>query len=164
MRLKSGVTMIELVVVVVIILLIISFSVFPSRETLTETQITKLYSEMLSIKSAVNAVALKYDMEPDFEIKQGVHYDSPFVAAVDVEYGENVLDNQEDWYIILGADQKELYDASVVKDTLGLDAIENTYIVDFKTSDVELYKPQRIGSKDLRTFEDVRNAAETGNV
>lgn len=157
---KSGVTMIEVVIVIVIILMIVTFSVMPSRETLDEADISKLYIEMRSMKTAVNAIALKEDMDPDFELKQGVDYDSPFVAAAGINYGDNVLTDSDNWYIILGADQKELYDASNVKTTLGLDAISVTYIVNFKTSDVELYKPYKITGKTVRTFDEVRSLAE----
>lgn len=157
---KSGVTMIEVVIVIVIILMIVTFSVMPSRETLDEADISKLYIEMRSMKTAVNAIALKEDMDPDFELKQGVDYDSSFVAAAGVDYGDNVLTDSDNWYIILGADQKELYDASNVKTTLGLDSISVTYIVNFKTSDVELYKPYKITGKIVRTFDEVRSLAE----
>ncbi len=160
MRGNSGVTMIELVVVVVIILMIVSFSVLPSRETLDEADISKVYIEMKSMKTAVNVTSLKVEMDNEFEIKQGVDYDTPFVAAVGVEYGDNVMDNMDDWYIILGADQKELYEASNVKANYGLDAISLTYIVNFKTSDVELYKPITVANTTVRTFDEVRSLAE----
>ncbi len=160
MRGNSGVTMIELVVVVVIILMIVSFSVLPSRETLDEADISKVYIEMKSMKTAVNVTSLKVEMDNEFEIKQGVDYDTPFVAAAGVEYGDNVMDNMDDWYIILGADQKELYEASNVKANYGLDAISLTYIVNFKTSDVELYKPITVANTTVRTFDEVRSLAE----
>lgn len=160
MRGNSGVTMIELVVVVVIILMIVSFSVLPSRETLDEADISKVYIEMKSMKTAVNVTSLKVEMDNEFEIKQGVDYDTPFVVAAGVEYGDNVMDNMDDWYIILGADQKELYEASNVKANYGLDAISLTYIVNFKTSDVELYKPITVANTTVRTFDEVRSLAE----
>lgn len=160
MRGNSGVTMIELVVVVVIILMIVSFSVLPSRETLDEADISKVYIEMKSMKTAVNVTSLKVEMDNEFGIKQGVDYDTPFVAAAGVEYGDNVMDNMDDWYIILGADQKELYEASNVKANYGLDAISLTYIVNFKTSDVELYKPITVANTTVRTFDEVRSLAE----
>lgn len=157
---SSGVTMIELVVVIVIMLMIVSFSVLPGRETLDEADISKLYIEMRSMKTAVNATSLKTEMDNEFEIKQGVDYDATFVAASGVEYGENVMDNIGDWYIILGADQKDLYESSNVKSNYGLDAISLTYIVNFKTSDVELYKPVTIANTTVRTFDEVRKLAE----
>ena len=70
------------------------------------------------------------------------------------------MDNMDDWYIILGADQKELYEASNVKANYGLDAISLTYIVNFKTSDVELYKPITVANTTVRTFDEVRSLAE----
>lgn len=160
MKCKSGITMIEVVIVIVIMIMIVAFSVMPGRETLDEADISKIYIEMKSMRSAVNAIALKKDMDETYTLKQGVDYDAPFVAAANVNYGSNVLGNTDNWYIILGADQKTLYESSNVKSTLGFDAISLTYIVNFETCEVELYKPCTIANNTVRTFDEVRTLAE----
>lgn len=160
MKNNLGITMIELVIVVVIILIIASFAVASGRETLNEADISEVFVEMTSVKTAINGVIAKQNMDDDFEIEQGKQYDATFTPATGVTYSDAVLGNQDKWFIIFGRDNEGAYDASDVKDFLGLDAINHTYIVNYETVDVELYKPVTIGNIMVRTYEEVRGLAE----
>ena len=115
---------------------------------------------MDSMKDAINSVMVRQAMNEDIVIEMGKFYDSDFLPLEGVSYGDNVLGHQEDWHIIYGIDQKEIYLASEVKDSLGMDAINHTYIVNYETSEVELYSPIVLSGVKVRTYEEVRNLAE----
>lgn len=160
MKGNSGITMIELVVVLVIIVIVATIAVTSGRKTLDKTDVTEVYTEMDSMKKAISALKLRMEMNDDILIEQGKYYDADFVPVSGVHYGDNVLGNQEDWYIILGIDEKEEYLNSEVKENLGMDAINHTYIVNYDTSEIELYRPVEIAGIKVRTYEEIRGMTE----
>lgn len=153
MKSNYGVTMVELVVVIIIIILITTFAVMNGRGTLNQADATEVYAEMNAMKDALNGVILKQNIDSDFSLEQ--YYDKTFEAASGVSYDDNVLEKEEEWYIIFGKDQAG-YESSSVRSRLGLDSINRTYIVNFGTGEVELYQPVTLLNTSVRTYEEVR--------
>ena len=160
MKNNLGITMVEVVVVIIIILMIAAFAVSSGTDTLNQADITELYVEMTAVRSSINGVIVKQNMDEDFTIEKGKQYDVTFTPQPGVSYSDEVLGNQEDWYIILGKDAGDEYKNSLVKEELGLDAINYTYIVNFNTADIELYKPIKVADYTVRTYEEVRALSE----
>lgn len=175
MKNNSGITMIELVVVIIIIMIIATIAIVSGQKTLDEADVTEVYSEIDTMKKVVNEISLRKSTNPDIRIEEGVYYDMKFVPLVGVTYGTNVTNVPEDWYIIYGSDQltiasqypgsfssttDDLYKASTVKENLGLEGINHTYIVNFEECEVELYKPIVVGNTSVRTYSEIRNLAK----
>ncbi len=167
MKSQLGVTMIELVIVLIITLVIATVAINSGKDTLTEADVTEVYVEMSAMQKTVNSVMLQKEMNPNLEIKKGKYYDEEFDTGRDtsVTYGDNVLTNAENWHIIYGVaadkeSEKAIYDSSIVRENLGLDAINHTYIVNYETGEVELLRPLEIDSKLVRTYYEVRSVAE----
>lgn len=167
MKSQLGVTMIELVIVLIITLIIATIAVSSGQKTLTEADVTEVYVEMTSMQKTINSIMLQKEMNPNLEIEKGKHYDEEFDTGRDtsVTYGDNVLTEADKWHIIYGvtADkeaEKAIYDTSTVRETLGLDAINHTYIVNYETGEIELLRPITIDSKIVRTYYEVRSVAE----
>ena len=167
MKSQLGVTMIELVIVLIITLVIATVAINSGKDTLKEADVTEVYVEMSTMQKTVNSIMLQREMNPNLEIEKGKHYDEEFDTGRDtsVTYGDNVLTNADKWHIIYGvaadkAAEKAIYDSSIVRDILGLDAINHTYIVNYETGEVELLRPLEIDSKLVRTYYEVRSVAE----
>ena len=160
MKNNLGITMVEVVVVVVIMLMIVAFSVNSGRETLEKADITDLYVEMTSLKTAINGIIAKQNMDETYEIEEGKQYDIIFTPKAGVSYSDAVLGSQSDWYIVLGEDAGEEYKNSLVKKELGLEEISHTYMVNFNTAGVELYEPVKVANYSVRTYEQVRSLVE----
>ncbi len=160
MKNNLGVTIVELVVVIVILLIIATFAINSGIDTLDEADVTEVFVEMTSVKSALGSVAIKKEFDPNIQIAQGEYYDAAFSPLAGVTYGDNVLGSQEKWFVIYGIDNQEEYQRSSVRSFLGLDTLNHTYIVNFDTSEVELLKPVTIKDLEVRTYEQVREIAE----
>ena len=167
MKSQLGVTMIELVIVLIITLVIATVAINSGKNTLTEADVTEVYVEMSTMQKTVNSVMLQREMNPNLEIEKGKYYDEEFDVGRDtsVTYGDNVLTEADKWHIIYGVaadkeSEKAIYDTSVVRETLGLDAINHTYIVNYETGEVELLRPLEIDSTLVRTYHEVRSVAE----
>ena len=167
MKNQLGVTMIELVIVLIITLLIATVAITSGQKTLTEADVTEVYVEMSSMQKTINTVMLQLEMNSDLTLEQGKHYDMDFDSAMDpsVTYSDDVLFNSEDWYVIYGvaadkATEKRIYENSEVREVLGLDSINHTYMVNYETGKVELLRPLVIDGKEVRTYEQVRSVAE----
>lgn len=160
MRSNAGVTMVELLVVIIIIVMIATFAISSGTDTLDEADVTEVFVEITAVKSALTTVTVKKDINPDLQIVQGDYYDDPFSPAEGVSYGDNVLGYQEDWHIIYGVDEAEKYAASRVRDNMGLETLNHTYIVNYKTSDVELYRPVTVKDLKVRTYDEIRELAK----
>lgn len=156
MKKSAGITLVELAIVIIIILIIASFAVVSGRKTLDQADASEVYFEMNSVREAINSVNVKLDMNENFALTQGEYYDVGFTPAVGVSYGDNVLGDQENWYIVFGKDDGDLYKDSKVKDYLGLDEINHTYIVNYLTASVELYRPVVILDHSVRSYNEVR--------
>ena len=157
MKSKTGVTLVELMIVIVIITLMATFAVMSGRKTLDQTDASEVYVEMNAVKQALNSVALKQNMDETLTLTQGIHYDAAFTPVSGISYGDNVLGNQSKWYLIFGRDLKEAYESSQVRKNLGLETVNHTYIVNFETNEVELYRPLIILNTSVRTYEEVRS-------
>lgn len=160
MKNNMGVTMIELVVVLVIMIIVATIAVASGTKTLDEADIAEVYIEMDTMKESINGVILRKTMNEDLRIEKSKYYDTEFVPAEGVTYGDNVLGYQENWYIIFGVDEEDVYTESEVRENLGLETINHTYIVNYETAEVELYKPIKLANTMVRTYEQVRSAAE----
>lgn len=165
MKSEWGVSLVELVVVIIIIVLIATFAVLNGRDTLDKTDALEVYAEMNAVKESVNSVMAKQNMEDDFALEAGKYYDMEFAPVPEYTasevYGTNVLNHQADWYIILGKEETQedaiaRYNDSEVRTYLGLDAINHTYIVNYTTGEVELYRPTTILNTTVRTYDEVR--------
>ena len=171
MKSQLCVTMIELVIVLIITLIIATVAVSSGQDTLTEADVTEVYVEMSTMQKTINTFILQMEMNSDLRPEEGKHYDDTFDSwknqnvIGEYGYGDNVLTKAEDWYIIYGvaADkklEKAIYDNSKVRENLGLDSINHSYIVNYETGEVELLRPLVIDSKEVRTYEQVRSVAE----
>ena len=160
MKFNSGITMVELLVVIIIVVMIATFAINSGTETLDEADVTEIFVEITSVKTAMNSIALKREVQENFQILQGGYYDEEFVPAPGVSYGDNVLGFQDDWFIIYGLDAPDIYNESTVRTNLGLDTLNHSYIVNFDTSEVELYMPVTIKDLSVRTYKEIRELAE----
>ena len=167
MKSQNGVTMIELVIVLIITLIIATVAISSGQETLKEADVAEVYVEMSSMQKTINAIILQREMNPNLEIVKGQHYDEEFNIGrdINVSYGDNVLTESDNWHIIYGVAsesevEKAIYDASTVRDTLGLDGINHTYIVNYETGEIELLRPVTIDNQSVRTYYEVRTVAE----
>lgn len=160
MKFNSGITMVELLIVIIIVVMIATFAIASGTETLDEADVTEVFVEMTSVKTALNSVALKREVQENFQIVQGEFYDDKFVPVPGVTYGDNVLGAQEKWYVIYGMDAPDLYNQSNVRKNLGLDTLNHSYIVNFDDMDVELYFPVKIKNLSVRTYKEIRELAE----
>lgn len=160
MKFNSGITMVELLVVIIIVIMIATFAINSGTETLDEADVTEIFVEITSVKTAMNSVALKKEIAGKLDLIQGGYYDEEFVPAPGVTYGDNVLGFQDDWYIIYGIDAPDIYNESNVRSNLGLDTLNHSYIVNFNTSEVELYMPVTIKNLSVRTYKEIRELAE----
>ena len=160
MKNNLGITLVELVVVVVILLVIATFAINSGVDTLDEADVTEVFVEMTSVKKGLSSVILKKEVDPSIQIVQGEYYDAVFEPVPGVTYGDNVLGNQEKWFVICGIDRKAVYNTSLVRKNLGLDSLNHTYIVNFETSEVELYEPVVVKDLKVRTYAQVRELAE----
>ena len=157
MKSEWGVSLVELVVVIIIIVLIATFAVLNGRDTLDKTDALEVYAEMDAMKSSVNSVMAKQSLDDDFLLEAQKYYDEMFVPAPGyaTTYGKNVTEHLNDWFIVLGKEESG-YDASEVRNYLGLDAINHTYIVNYTTGEVELYRPVTILNTTVRTYDEIR--------
>ena len=171
MKKQNGVTMIELVMVLVILIIITTFSVYTGKSALNQAIVTEVYSEMKTIKEAVNGIILTEGLDEDFEVEAKKHYDlkiSELVANVDEfknMYNVEIPEEEfEDFYVIVGMDDLDAYKNSEVKDTYGLDSIKHSYIVNFKRGEVALLKTIIIDDRSVRTFDQVRNLVDNAEL
>ena len=171
MKKQNGVSMIELVIVLIVILLISTFSVYTGKEAVDQATATEVYTEINSIRSAINSINIKKELDESFTIVSGEHYDAKATDIkatkdeFEVEYGITVSDEEFDnLYIIYGMDELEKYKASNVKDKYGLDSIKHTYLVNFKECSVDLFKSIKISDRNVRTFEQVRALVDNGEI
>ena len=174
MKHQNGISMIELVIVLIIIILIASFSVYTGNAAIDQASLTEVYTEILSIKAAVNDVNYKRSMEDEFEMDEylGKMYDKKVGDMTKGEYesysgiiiSETSFENLQNSYLIFGMDNMDAYKTSEVKNFYGLDSIKHSYVVDFDESRVDLLKTVKIGKHTVRTFEQVRALVDEGKI
>jgi Tfp pilus assembly protein PilE len=174
MKSHSGISMIELVIVLIIIILIASFSVYTGSTAIDQANLTEVYTELLSIKSAVNDVNVKRSMaeEFDFDDYLGEIYDkkvgdmtkSEYENASGIIISDASFEALQNSYIIFGMDNMSFYQDSEVRKYYGLDSIKHSYVVNFDESRVDLLKTVKIGKQKVRTFEQVRALVDEGSV
>lgn len=175
MKKQKGVTMIELVIVLIIILLIATFSVFTGKEATNQAIATEVYTEINSMKSATNSIIIKKELNEEFMIEEGIHFDKKLSDemtkdALSNDYGV-FIDTQgefEKMYLIYGMDEYGMsgdkYKNSDVRKNYGLDSIKHTYLVNFETGKVELLKSLTIANKQVRTYEQIRALVDDGEI
>ncbi len=144
MKTNHGITIIELVIVMIIMLLIASFAVYSGINSIQKAEVTELYSEMNSIKTAISSIKGKSIMENQENNEEW------FKDYYDESMGSG------DWYIIYGADD-EGYETSKVRENLGLESIKRRYLINFKDEDVMLASPVEVLGSSVRTYDAVRN-------
>ena len=174
MNLQKGVSMIELVIVLIIIILIASFSVYTGNVAIEQASLTEVYSEILSIKSAVNDVNMKRSLSDDFDFDSylGEMYDRKIGDMSKAEYesmsgimvSDITFDYLKDSYIIFGMDNMDNYKNSEVRKYYGLESIKHSYVVNFEESRVDLLKSVKIANQNVRTFEQIRALVDEGGV
>lgn len=171
MKKQNGVTMIELVIVLIIILLITTFSVYTGSNSVDQAMVTEVYSEMNSMREAVNGVVLKKELDESFIVQEGKNYDFKIsTLATSVEefenaYGIDIVDEEFNYlYIIVGMDDFPNYENSKVRDFYGFSSIKHSYLVNFDEGKVDLLKPLKLVNREVRTFEQVRALVDEGEV
>lgn len=69
MKQKKGITLIEMVLTIVVLLILSGLVIFSSRRTIDETDVTKVYTEMSSVKKAVENAAILMEINPNNSTK-----------------------------------------------------------------------------------------------
>lgn len=171
MKKQNGVTMVELVIVIIIILIITTFSVYTGKEATDQAIVTEVYTEMTSMKNAINSVIIKKDLDDEFMLSAGEQYDFKISElATDAEEFKNAFGVEvdetdfNDTYIIIGMDDMEKYKQSEVRKYYGFDSIKHSYIVNFEKGEVELLKTIKLVNRNVRTFEQVRALVDDGDI
>ena len=170
MKKQKGVSMIELVIVLIIVILIASFSIYTGREALDQATASEVYTEINSMREAINSINLKRSLYDDFELEAGVQYDVKVEDTItksefESRFGETISDEEyKNTYIIYGMDMMEDYQGSDVKDFYGLDSIKHSYLVNFDDVQVDLLKSVKISNRTVRTFEQVRSLVDEGDI
>ena len=174
MKKERGVTMIELVIVLIIILLISTFSIYSGNKATDQANVTEVYTEINSMRAAVNSILIKEELDNEFELIEGIHYDKKVsdipgletLEAFETEYEIDVINEEEygNLYLIYGLDELENYNSSEVRNNYGLDSIKHTYLVNFVTGRVELLKSVKLADRNVRTFEQIRALVEGGSI
>ena len=174
MKNQKGVTMIELVIVIIIILLITTFSVYTGKEAADQATATEVYTEINSMRAAVNSISIKKELDSDFVLVEGEHYDKKVndiagletIDAFETKYGISVENEWEygNLYLIYGMDELDEYNASEVRKNYGLDSIKHTYLVNFETGKVDLLESINLADRNVRTFEQIRALVDDGAI
>lgn len=171
MRNHKGVSMIELVIVIVILLIITTFSIFSGREAIEQAEVTELYVEMNSVREAVNSINVKKELNENFELTKGEHYDkkaselNAVEADFEDEYGIEIESGDfDDLYIIYGMDELGEYNKSSVKQSYGFDSIKHTYLINFAKVKVDLLNVITVANRNVRTYEQVRSLVDDGEI
>lgn len=148
MRSNHGISIVELVIVMIIMILLVSFAVFSGIDSVEKAEVTELYTEMNSMRNAINGVMTqKYMLDEDDEWLKS-YYDE------DVGNG---------WYVIYGMNESG-YETSDVRNKLEMEMIKRSYMVSFESGEVMLSKPIDLLGTSVRTYESVRALAESGKI
>lgn len=171
MKKQSGVTMLELVLALVVIIIIASFAVYSGKDALDQAKAAEVYAEISSIREAANGINVKKEMNSDFVLTKGVHYDEKATeitaSKADFETEYNLILDDEEYsrlYVIYGMDELEKYQASSVKNEYGLDAIKHSYIVNFDDVRVDLLRSVSISDRNVKTFDQIRELVDDGQL
>lgn len=175
MKNQKGVTMIELVIVLVILLLMTTFAVYTGSESTNQAIATEVYTEINSMKSATNSILIKKELNEDFILEEGIHFDKKLSDEITIDelkenYGINIDTPSEfqKLYLIYGMDEYGMsgdrYKSSNVGKNYGLDSIKHTYLVNFETGKVDLLNSLTIANKQVRTYEQIRALVDDGDI
>ena len=171
MKNNNGVSMIELVIVIIILLIIATFSIFSSSEVVDQATATEIYTEIESMRKAINNINVKKELNEDFILTSGEHYDvkvsdlNEEEIDFELEYDINIEPGKYDkLYVIYGMDEIEKYNESKVRENYGLDSIKHTYLVNFDDGEVELLRDVTIAEKNVRTYEQIRALVDDGEI
>ena len=127
---ERGVSLMQLIVAIIIMIIITSFSLWYASNTSTEAKLTRVYSEIKSVKEAYqNAVVLNEIAGNDDEKKY--HLTPTTLTELTNEYGEDdipFLHNDMDLYIVTPENAKDLE----------IERLSMDYVIDGKTGSVYL--------------------------
>lgn len=175
---QKGVSMIELVIVIIIILMITTFSVYTGKEAADQAMVTEVYTEISSMREAINSINIKRELDSDFVLTQNEHYDEKVsditgletTADFEAMYGITVENEYEygNLYLIYGMDEygmtEDKYNNSDVRKNYGLDSIKHTYLVNFETGRVDLLESINLVDRNVRTYEQIRALVDDGEI
>ena len=123
------------------------------------------------MREAVNSINVKKELNENFVLIKGEHYDkkaSELNAVEDnfkAEYGIDIESGDFDnLYIIYGMDELGEYNKSNVKESYGFDSIKHTYLINFEKGKVDLLKTITVANRNVRTFEQIRSLVDDGEI
>lgn len=173
MKNQKGVTMIELVIVLVILLLLTTFAVYTGTESTNQALVTEVYTEINSMRSATNSIKIKKELNSNFIMEEGIHFDKKLSDVMTKDelknnYNIDIDEGFDKLYLIYGMDEYGMsgdkYNNSDVRKNYGLDSIKHTYLVNFETGKVELLKSLILDNKEIRTYEQIRALVDDGEI
>ncbi len=126
---QKGISLMQMVITIVMLMLIALFAVFNSRDTITETKLSRVYDEMVKVKQAViGIVTLKEDYISEIGTKIEDFSSYPQLTPY--------YNGTEHEYYFLDFKTK----GDVLQEILELRNIENNYIVNVKNlQNVEIF-------------------------
>lgn len=173
MKNQKGVSLIELVIVLVILLLLTAFAVYTGTESTNQALVTEVYTEINSMRVATNSIKIKKELNSNFIMEEGIHFDKKLSDVMTKEelknnYNIDIDEGFDELYLIYGMDEYGMadnkYNNSNIRTNYGLDSIKHTYLVNFKTGKVELLKSLTLANKQVRTFEQIRALVDDGEI
>ena len=144
---EEGSTLIQTAVAVVMIVLIASFAILNSTDTVVETKIAKLYSEIMIVKKAV--------MEIEALEEEGMEMlSSERILSFDGYEGLEDKDKANQEYYFLNFKEK----SNLLNGVLDIRNVENNYIVNVKDLDnIEIFSVDgiEIGEEKFYTDDEI---------
>ena len=144
---EEGITLIQTAVAVVMIVLIASFAILNSTDTVVETKIAKLYSEIMIVKKAV--------MEIEALEEEGMEMlSSERILSFDGYEGLEDKDKANQEYYFLNFKEK----SNLLNGVLDIRNVENNYIVNVKDLDnIEIFSVDgiEIGEEKFYTDDEI---------
>ncbi len=125
---QKGISLIQMVITIVMMMLIALFAVFNSRDTITETKLSRVYDEMVKVKQAVmGTITLNENYISEIGTKVEDFSSYPQLASY--------YSTGQEYYFL---DFKTKGD--VLQEILELRNIENNYIVNVKNlQNIEIF-------------------------
>ena len=126
---NKGITIIALIITIIVLLIIASISINASLQGVEQTQENQLISELKMVQHAVLERYTKYSLTKDESLLVGEKLDTlPEIPGNDQSWQmEPQSDNPESRYYKLAPSDLN---------KLGIDKVEDTYVVNYKTGEV----------------------------
>lgn len=154
MKNQKGVTALSMMILIVIIILIASFSVFSSRDLVVEGNITKIYSEISTLRESLRGLSIKEDYDKGILSTTKITNINEYNARV----GENLINGRTYYYLDFGDANPSDVRIQSLNEELNVRSVENNYIVSIlDVGKVEIYLVDgiRVGDKYYYSYEEI---------